>query len=135
MTPSPTTTPDFTEKSERLSETGLLTFFRIADHWGLNRSERRVLLGSIPESTFHKYVKSPGSARLSRDTLERISHLVGIFKSLNIILPRPEAADGWVRRPNSAALFKGSSALDYMMRGNFEDLVAVRRYLDDARGW
>ena len=57
MTPVPTTVPDFTEKSERLSETALLTFFRIADHWGLSRGERRVLLGSIPESKFHKYVK------------------------------------------------------------------------------
>ncbi|MGZ3496933.1 MAG: antitoxin Xre-like helix-turn-helix domain-containing protein [Vulcanimicrobiaceae bacterium] len=135
MTSSAIPAPDFTEKSERLSETALRTFFRIADHWGLSRSERRVLLGSIPESTFHKYVKSPASARLSRDTLERISHIVGIFKSINIILPRPEAADAWVKRPNSAALFKGRSALDYMMRGNFEDVVAVRRYLDDARGW
>jgi hypothetical protein len=93
------------------------------------------LLGSIPESTFFKYLKNPSAARLSPDTLERISHVLGIFKSLNVLLPRHEAADTWIRRPNSAPLFKGRTALEYLLSGRFEDLVAVRHYLDAMRGW
>ena len=122
-------------KTDRLSAPGLRAFFAIADHWMLDNEERRILLGSVPESTFYKYASTPESARLSRDTLERISHLIGIFKSLNVLLPRPEQADAWVKRANEAALFKGRSALEFMLSGRFEDLIAVRHYVDTARGW
>ncbi len=120
--------------TNRLSGPALHAFSRIAENWALSTAEQRTLLGSMPESTFFKYLKQPESARLSPDGLERISHLLGIFKSLNILLPRPEAADGWIRRPNHAPLFKGRSALEYMLSGRFEDLIAVRRYLDAMRG-
>jgi Protein of unknown function (DUF2384) len=122
-------------KTDHLSAPGLRAFFAIADHWALDNEQRRILLGSVPDSTFYKYANNPESARLSRDTLERISHLIGIFKSLNVLLPRPEQADSWVKRPNDAALFKGKSALGLMLSGRFEDLIAVRHYLDSARGW
>lgn len=118
----------------RLSGPGVRAFLALADHWGLDSEERRTLLGGLASSTFFKYAAQPDAARLSRDTLERISHLIGIFKSLNVLLPRPEQADAWVRRPNDAPLFKGRSALEFMLSGRFEDLIAVRRYLDTARG-
>lgn len=121
--------------SERLSGPALEAFTRIAAHWGLSTPQQRALLGGIPESTFFKYLKAPAAARLSSDTLERISHLIGIFKSINVLLPRPEAADAWMHRPNNAPLFKGRSALDYVLSGRFEDLIAVRHYLDAMRGW
>jgi uncharacterized protein (DUF2384 family) len=121
--------------AERLSGPALEAFARIAQHWRLSTAEQRTLLGGIPESTYFKNLKHPASARLSQDTLERVSHIVGIFKSINILLPRPEAADSWIRRPNDAALFKGRSAVDYMLSGRFEDLVTVRHYLDAMRGW
>ena len=120
---------------ERLSGAALEAFSRIAGLWKLSASEQRALLGSIPESTYFKYLKNPNAARLSPDTLERISHVLGIFKSLNVLLPRRESADTWIRRPNNAPLFKGRTALDYMLSGRFEDLVAVRHYLDAMRGW
>lgn len=121
--------------SERLSGPALEAFSRIAHLWDLSTNEQRILLGSIPESTYFKYLKNPPSARLSPDTLERISHILGIFKSLNVLLPRHESADTWIRRPNDAPLFKGRTALDYMLNGRFEDLIAVRHYLDAMRGW
>ena len=121
--------------SEKLSGPALQAFTRIASLWGLSASEQRTLLGSIPESTYFKYLKNPAAARLSRDTLERVSHVLGIFKSLNVLLPRHEAADTWIRRPNNAPLFKGRTALEYMLSGRFEDLVSVRHYLDAMRGW
>jgi uncharacterized protein (DUF2384 family) len=121
--------------SERLSGPALEAFTRIAGHWRLSTAEQRTLLGGLAESTYFKYLKNPKAARLSADTLERISHLIGIFKSINVLLPRAEAADTWVRRPNNAPLFKGRSALDYVLSGRFEDLIAVRHYLDAMRGW
>ena len=119
----------------RLSATAVRSFERLADAWQLDNAERRRLLGDLPPSTYFKYRRAPEAARLNRDTLERISHLLGIFKSINILLPRREAADAWIRRPNTAPLFKGRSALEYMLSGGFAALVDVRRYLDAQRGW
>jgi hypothetical protein len=119
----------------RLSPTALRAFERLADAWQLSNDERRKLLGDLPPSTYFKYRRAPGAARLTRDTLERISHLLSIFKSINVLLPRRESADAWIRRPNAASLFKGRSALDYILSGGFAGLVDVRRYLDTQRGW
>lgn len=128
-------TADDQARTERLSGAAFTLFLKIAALWELTPAESRVLLGGLPESTFFKYQKSPQSARLSHDTLARISHLLGIYKALNMLLPRAESADAWVRRANDAPLFKGRSALAYMLGGDFEDIAAVRRYLDAERGW
>ncbi len=117
-----------------MSAAGLRAFFNIARDWELSAEEQIVLLGSPPRSTFFKWKSQPQTARLSRDTLERLSLLLGIYKSLQILLPQPSAADGWVRRPNSAPPFGGRRALDRMLAGNISDLLAVRQYLDAMRG-
>ncbi|HET7815096.1 MAG TPA: MbcA/ParS/Xre antitoxin family protein [Candidatus Baltobacteraceae bacterium] len=129
------TAPVTPAPEDRLSGTAIEIFARIAALWKLSIGEQRTLLGGVPESTYFKYLKHPQSARLSPDMLERISHVLGIFKSINVLLPRHEAADAWIRRSNDASLFKGRSALEYVLSGRFEDLVAVRRYLDAMRGW
>jgi uncharacterized protein (DUF2384 family) len=121
--------------SAALSGPAFAVFLKIAALWDLTPPEARILLGGLPESTYFKYQKAPQTARLSHDTLGRISHVLGIYKALNLLLPRAEAADAWVRRPNDAPLFKGRSALEYMLGGNFDDIAAVRRYLDAERGW
>ena len=72
--------------------------------------------------------------RLPRDTLERISYILGIYKALQLLLPDTRAADEWIRRPNEAAVFGGRSALDRMLSGNVSDLYDVRQYLDAQRG-
>ena len=117
-----------------MSAAGLRAFFNIARDWSLAIDEQIVLLGSPGRSTFFKWKQAPSSARLSRDTLERLSLLLGIYKALQILLPEPAAADGWIKRPNSAPPFGGASALDRMLAGNVSDLVAVRQYLDAMRG-
>jgi hypothetical protein len=115
------------------AQAGLRAFFRVAELWRLSAEEQRTLLGAPPRSTFFKWKKGDVHG-LPRDVLERISYILGIFKALEILLPRPEAADGWIRRPNAAAPFGGRSALERMLSGNVGDLYAVRQYLDAARG-
>lgn len=122
--------PSLTE----MSAAGLRAFFNIARDWDLSVEEQIVLLGSPGRSTFFKWKQTPQSARLGRDTLERLSLLLGIYKSLQILLPLPTAADAWIKRPNSAPPFGGRRALDRMLAGNVSDLVAVRQYLDAMRG-
>ena len=119
---------------ERMGAAGLQAFARIAALWKLSVDEQLCLLGQPPRSTFFAWRKSPESARLPRDTLERLSYLLGIYQALQILLPEAAAADAWVRQPNAAAPFHGRSALDRMLAGNVGDLAAVRAYLDGVRG-
>jgi hypothetical protein len=116
-----------------LGPAALRTFFRIAEAWALTQQEARILLGSPPESTYYKW-KSGQVGHVQRDLLERLSYLLGIYKALQILLPVPAAADSWVKRPNSAPLFGGRSALDLMLSGNVSDLYLTRQYLDAERG-
>ena len=120
--------------AERLGAAGLRAFARMAQAWGLSVDEQLRLLGQPPRSTFFAWRKQPDRAALPRDTLERLSNLLGIYKSLQILLPDAAAADAWVRQPNTAAPFGGRSALDRMLAGNVSDLNLVRRYLDGVRG-
>lgn len=116
-----------------LSGPALRTFFRITDAWGLKARDEMVLLGNPPESTFFLWKKQKAGS-LSRDVMERISYVLGIYKALQILFPQAERADEWVRRPNDAPLFAGQSALDRMLSGNVADLFVVRSYLDAQRG-
>jgi hypothetical protein len=120
--------------SRAMSAAGLRAFFSIAQAWGLSTDEQMVLLGTPGRSTFFKWKSAPQAADLKRDTLERVSYILGIFKALQVLLPDPAASDGWVKKPNTAPLFGGKSALDRMLGGNIGDLLAVRQYLDARRG-
>lgn len=111
----------------------LRTYFRIADAWALSASDARLLLGSPPSSTFYKW-RAGEVGHVSRDLLERVSYVLGIYKALQVLLPVPEAADSWISKPNDAPLFGGRSALDLMRSGNVADLFLVRQYLDAQRG-
>jgi hypothetical protein len=118
---------------ESLGGAGLRAFANIAEAWGLSVAEQLQLLGITSRSTFFKW-RREREPRLPRDTLERLSYLLGIYKSLQILLPDPKAADEWLRRPNEAAPFGGRSALDRMLSGQVADLYVVREYLDAERG-
>ena len=118
---------------DELGATALTAFFNITAGWGLSAEEERTLLGSPPRSTFFKW-KSERTARLSADTLERISYVMGIYKALRILLPTEEAANDWIKKSNTGRGFNGKSALDRMLAGRVIDLADVRRYLDAERG-
>jgi hypothetical protein len=121
-------------KPEHLGSTALTAFFNIAAAWDLSADDERTLLGSPPRSTFFKW-KSERQSKLSQDTLERISYVMGIYKALHILLPTSETADAWIKKPNTAAITNGKSALERMRGGRVVDLADVRRYLDAQRGW
>ena len=112
---------------------GLRAFANIAEAWGLSVAEQLKLLGIASRSTFFKW-RRERNPRLPGDTLERLSYLLGIYKSLQILLPDTHAADAWVRQPNHAAPFGGRPALERMLSGQVADLYVVRQYLDAQRG-
>lgn len=112
----------------------LRAFFNLAERWSLRIGDQRKLLGDPPESTFYKW-KRHQAGSLSRDVLERISYLLGIYKDLQILFSDPQQADTWVHKANKAPLFGGQSAMQRMLSGNVADLYVVRQYLDAQRGW
>ncbi len=117
-----------------ISAAAIRAFQKIAELWQLDADQQITLLGKPARSTYFGWKKDPQSAKLSHDTLERISYILGIYKALAILLPDPKAADQWVKQPNSAPLFSGHSALERMLSGNVGDLFVVRQYLDAVRG-
>jgi hypothetical protein len=121
------------EVRKRLSGPALRTFFRIASAWGLSVTEQRGLLGWPAASTYHKY-KSGEHGALSYDTLTRLSLLLGIYKSLEVLYPEPAFADAWVQMPNSNPLFGGRPPIALMIDAGIDGLYRVRRLLDARRG-
>ena len=133
LTASHTRKTEARRSLESLGGPGLRAFANIAEAWGLTVADQLKLLGIASRSTFFKWRRET-SPRLPRDTLERLSYVLGIYKSLQILLPDTKAADEWVRRPNNASPFGGQSALDRMLSGQVADLYVVREYLDAERG-
>lgn len=135
MTTTSTKAPDL--HTREAAGATLRTFFNVAKQWELDESQAMTLLGfdEKSRSTYFRWKRDPDSARLSRDKLERLSYIFGIYKDLQVLLPNEASADGWIHRPNSAEPFGGKPALERMLSGHVADLYEVRRYLDAERGW
>lgn len=122
----------------KIGRAALGVFFNISKKWDLNNEQQMCILGDIPKTTFYHWKKKVDNKTdliLPKDTLERISYIMGIFKALNILLPTEEAANSWVHKTNSAPLFNNHTALDKMLAGNVADLADIRRFLDAYRGY
>lgn len=111
----------------------LTAFSRLADRWELTPDERATLLATSPRSV-RRWKVDPAAAELSRDQMERISYMLGIFSGLRTVLGETNFADAWIRQPNLD--FGGSAPLRRLLAGNVGDLAFVRDYVDRwVRGW
>lgn len=113
------------------SRVALTAFFNLADNLGLSNFEMKHLLGNVAHTSFYNW-KKDRNQKIPSDTIDRISYLIGIYKSLLILLPSKKAANEWLKKPNSE--FNGNSALDFLMKNSIEGLIDLRRYLDSERG-
>ncbi|MDQ6611896.1 MAG: MbcA/ParS/Xre antitoxin family protein [Gemmatimonadota bacterium] len=121
------------DERSTLGAAGFRTFLALADNWQLTVNERTRLLGDIADSTYHKW-RSGKIGELSRDQLERLSLVLGIYKALRLIFSDEATGTRWLRGANTESLFAGRSPLERMLNGSIDDLYAVRRYLDAWRG-
>jgi len=120
------------KNTEEQSAVALNAYLKITKTWRLNTDQQIALLGYPARSTFFKWKNEGGS--LPQDTMERISYVIGIYKALHILFPDAQVADTWVRKPNTAPIFNGQTALERMLAGRVSDLYVVRSYLDAQRG-
>jgi hypothetical protein len=119
-------------QSAAAGEAAMRTFWRLAQAWGLSTAEQMALLG-VGKTTLYQW-KQGRVGVLDRHVLERLSYLFGIYAALQVLLPVPERADAWIRKPNDAPFLGGASALERMLGGQVADLFVVRQYLDAQRG-
>ena len=112
----------------------LPAIFAIFSQWSLTGPQQMVLLGLSNEKTLYNWKNQPEKARLTRDMLERASYVLGIYKSLQILLPDSALADQWLATPNDNPLFNGMAPLDRLLAGQVIDLAVVRNFLDAERG-
>jgi hypothetical protein len=127
------TSLDRAEDRARLTSPGLRTFFNIAEEWSLTADQQRTLLGGISKSSLHNW-KAGNATALSRDQLERVSLVLGIYKAMALLFADGDGGKRWLKAANTEAVFGGGAPLARMLRGGIEDLYAVRRYLDAWRG-
>jgi len=130
----PATLVDLNSRAERerLSQSALKGFFRLAAAWKLRDDDARELLGGLSSSAFYDWKKNPDRV-LEVDRISRISYLLGIYKSLHILYG-DKLADEWVQLPNTNPVFGGRTPLAFMLGGGLLAMQSVRRLLDARRG-
>ena len=129
------TLPDLSndEERRRLSAAALKALFNIVDRWEVRDEDARKLLGRVSNGAYYQLKQNPRGKTLDQDRLTRISYLIGIFKSLNILYSQ-RLADQWMQLPNTNPIFGGRTPLDYILRGGSPAMDMVRRLLDARRG-
>lgn len=120
------------EERERLSQSALKGFFKLAAAWKLRDDDARQLLGGVSSSTWYEWKKNP-SRVLEVDCITRISYLLGIYKALHILYG-DQLADQWVSMPNTNLIFGGLTPLALMLSGGMPAMQMVRQLLDARRG-
>ena len=114
----------------RLEAVGLKAFSRVMDVWKVRNADAAVLLG-VSGRTWSR-AKIGEAVRLTADSLDRISAVVGVYKGLHLYFSNA-LADSWVRLENEGPPFKGRTPLAYMT-GGLPNLLATRAYVDALRG-
>jgi len=117
---------------------GLRTFTRIAGRWKLPATDAMALLGVESRSTYYELLKRARGSRelkgLSKDQLDRLSYVLGIYEAIRVLFPHSEETrDGWVSRANAAPMFGGRSPLE-TMRSSMIGLYQTLAHLAAARG-
>jgi hypothetical protein len=125
------------QNRRRLSAPAFRTFLAIADRWRLNEEQRRLVLGYPSRSTYHNWAKlarEQGAFTLDVDVLTRISAVLGIHQALGVLHADEAEAVAWLRGAHKAPPFGGRPPITLITSGTQDGILAVRRFLDAARG-
>lgn len=127
-------TEQLLQRGSSVSSSLLPAIFNIFNQWHLTGAQQMTLLGLSNEKTLYNWKSRPEKAKLTRDLLERASYILGIYKSLQILLPERVLSDQWLAVPNDNPLFNGKAPLERLLAGQVVDLAVVRNFLDAQRG-
>jgi uncharacterized protein (DUF2384 family) len=121
-----------TENScQQITDNEGVAMFRAAlnlfDQWELTEKQAAILL-HVSQRTLSRWKAARMPGRLRQEGKARLSHLMGIHKSLRIIFREPHRGYSWIKAPNKQ--FGGKSALEVMLGGTLGDLMRVRISLE-----
>lgn len=109
-------------------------FFKICEDLRIDPKDQVVILGQKHLRTIQNWKKG-NTIGQTWDVFNRVSQLLGIVKSLNVIYPRnPEVVNEWLHKKRE--IFKGKSAIEIMIEDPMQSqaaLFTVRRVLDMYR--
>lgn len=104
--------------------------FNIFDRWTISDQNQQTLLSLETPTDLIELRNNSNNNLFKADLLERISCILGIWKSLKILIPDNTIADQWINRNNHDDYFQGSSPLGMMMSGKLADIYGVKAYLE-----
>ena len=113
----------------------LQAFDALSERWRLPRKDWPAILHKS-ESTIYAWLREAKEGHphaetpLDADVAERLSHLLSIYNGLHILFGDARFADEWIYANNQA--FGGQPPVRLLKSGAFEDLLAVRKYIDRA---
>lgn len=109
-----------------VTQVALKTFFNITEKWQATEAQQMIILDLSDKSVFTSW-KRGGLTEIPKEKLERISHVLAIYRSLRTLFPTSSLADAWIRKSNDK--FNGLSALDYICQKPKDGLVVLRQFL------
>ena len=109
------------------------TVIKIAALWELSDHQISMLLGLSSENQLSEIkvtaCEENGSEFLNKDSLLRISQLLGIFKCLETLFENSDSADTWLSSPHDNHLFNGKPPIEVML-SDYNGIERVRSYLE-----
>lgn len=102
---------------------------KVLSKWKCSGQVKAELLGFPGEEELEEVISIPDCHIFSKEEVERMSYILNIYRSLNVLFSKPNQADEWVNKPNKAKIFGGRSALGLMKGGALSDLALVSNYL------
>ncbi|PSK84062.1 uncharacterized protein DUF2384 [Limimaricola soesokkakensis] len=111
----------------------LRTISRVAAIWHLSDADLAGLIDMPPADlrVAMTAAQDGETVALSCVALERLGHLLGIYRALRDLFPIEAQRLAWIREPNAATPFDGTSPLALLSR-DAEGLLIVRGFLN---GW
>lgn len=101
-------------------------FHRISSRWELTEEEQLGLLNMKNADLLNKF--KDGKMVPPEDVFRRIGYLLNIYRAIHVLIGDSYEADQWIRRPNSAPMFKGRPAIRLML-SDISGIKKVRDYL------
>lgn len=117
------------DEVSRLGGPAIRAFIRISALWRLTTAQQLVLVGSPARSEYERW-RENDTQGVTPEVIERVSHVLAIYKALDALLGPGDQSRVWLAGPNHAPMFSGASPLSRMLQGSVDDLAAVRGYLD-----
>lgn len=112
---------------EKLSPVAKKAVSRVLEVWDCNGDEAARLVG-VDQAIWHSIAGGEYHSRLSQEQLLRASHLIGIYRGLQVF--SEDVARRWPKLPNSGPLFKGKTPVEFMLEGGYVAIEQTRQYAD-----